>query len=297
MGAKLTIIFYSSCKHHAFAIQPIYNKMVSQGKDVIAISNQDFKKASGYKQIVSSTAIEAFPKRNNTIFHFHSLSPYHTNPGEQDYKYIPYFKAVIFPGMWWVNKWKKLPELWRVVGWPKTDSLINLKKLDSKTVLYASSMFDFYRMKTLRLLLHLSHKLKFKLIVKPHHGTAMWFKKELNALVSEAEKEATVIQSDIDVVSLFGIADILVSEASGALWEFLATGKPSIQMQQGERWGRVFPGGILKANFENLENIVQGCFDNPDITKSSGWCEKVMSKIDGKATKRAIQFIEEVFNV
>ncbi len=286
------IIFYAVAEHHALAIRPIYLKMREMGKDVVPLFNQPPKKLLPYSRIVSSTAPDVPPeKRKDTIYHFHSLAPYHVNPAETDYKYIPLFKGVIFPGKWWVDKWKKLPELWAVAGWPKNDSL-KPSTQHEKTVLYASSMLDFSRMRTLQLLLKLSNEMVFKLMVKPHHGTAMWYPKQLKAMGKLTE----VVDSTIDVADLFHEADILISESSGALWEFMATGKPSIQMVQAEKWGRRFPGGVCKADFNSLGKVIERCFDNPDLCGASEWSRKVMGEVDGKATLRAIRFIEEVFN-
>lgn len=283
-------VFWSVAEHHALAIRPIYTKMRKMGKDAVPLFNQPVKKLLPHSSIVSSTAPDIPPsKRRNVIYHFHSLSPYHANPAETDYKYIPLFKGVMFPGPWWVDKWKKKPEHWAVVGWPKTDHLKPSTKHE-RTVLYASSMFNMQRMKTLHLLRTLAKKDGFKLLVKPHHGTAINFPKQLTAMA----KVTNILKSTVDVTSYFHLADILVSESSGSLWEFMATGKPSIQMKQGERWGRIYPGGVYRANFKNLEKIIQHCFDNPHAPDE--WREKIMGAIDGNATLRAIRFIEEVFN-
>lgn len=294
----MTIAFYSVAEHHAFSIRPIYQKMKKMGKDVVSLFNKHPKNTLKYSRIVSSSAFDIpASKRKNTIYHFHSLSPYHTNPAEDDYKYIPLFKGVMFPGEWWVSKWKKLPEHWAVVGWPKNDLLREEGRHSGRTILYASSMHDFQRMKTLRLLIKLSKMFNFFLTIKLHSGTALWYPKQCKALRKEIKGLANVYESDVsgDVVRLFPYVDVLVSESSGALWEFLATGKPSIQMEHAKRWNRLFPGGVVRANFNNLGRIVEVCLDNPETYDFSKWRLKVMGKIDGRAMDRAIKFIEEVF--
>lgn len=296
------VAFWSVCGHHTHATRPIYDKMKASGKPVKAFFGKPFKTVEKYRNVVASTAQVSPTKRKDTIYHFHSLSPYHTNPHEQDYRFIPLFKAVMFPGEWWVNKWNRLPKHWAVVGWPKTDFIIKQKsKTLGKAVLYAPCMFNGvmhgYRTKTLRLLLRLSKSMSFTLIFKAHGGLRMWFPKEYRALVDElkGKKNVRFASAKIDVASLFGDADVLVSAASGALWEFMATGKPSILLTHAGKWGRTYPGGVLKANFQNLHKVLKKCFENPQICKDTGWREKVMGKLDGKATERAIKFIEEVF--
>lgn len=278
----MTIAFWSVLEHHALALRPVYDKMKAQGKDVVDLFNHPVRELLPYLCIVSGTAPDIPPaKRLDTIYHFHSLSPYHINPAEDDYKLIPLFKGVMFPGRWWVDKWSEKPKHWAIVGWPKNDLL-------RPTVLYASSMFDMQRMETLRLLVALSETVGFTLLVKPHCGTAKWFPAQLRAMARLIHLE----ENTRDISEYFSSADVLVSESSGALWEFMATGKPSIQMQQGERWGRVFPGGVQVASFETLEKVLKEALS---VTVSD-WCEKVMGRLDGKATDRAIEFIERVFS-
>ena len=291
------IVFYAVAEHHAVAIRPIYEQMKRQGKNVEAVFNQPFQKASEYSSIVSSTAAEAgMAKAKDTIYHFHSLSPYHVNPSEQDYRYIPLFKAVMFPGEWWVTKWKNLPKH-AVVGWPKSDILFQLPETPhERTVLYASSMNDFLRMQTLKEMIHLSETADFNLMVKPHGGTAMWFPRQHQAMKETClSKRVEIIEHAVDITTLFPLVDVIVSESSGALWEFLATDKPAIQMTQATRYGRPLFQGILHSNITDLGKTIQKCFDNPSICKDIGWREKIMGKVDGKSTDRAIRFIEEVF--
>lgn len=283
------IAFWSVAEHHALAIRPIYNKMKALGKNVVDLFNQPPGTLLSYPHIVSGTAVDVPPsKRTDTIYHFHSLSPYHADPSEDDYKYLPLFKGLMFPGEWWVDKWQEKPEHWAIVGWPKSD-LLKLPTDHERTVLYASSMHDFERMKTLRLLIELSGKIGFKLIVKPHYGTEMWYPEQLAAM----SELIPIEKSTGDIFEYFHLADVLVSEASGSLWEFMATGRPSIQMSQAERWNRIYPGGVYKASFDTLEKVLEEAFKAP--TSTSDWCKKVMGDIDGKATDRAIAFIEEVF--
>lgn len=286
----MTIAFWSMLEHHSLALRPIFNKMSAQGKDVVDLFNHPAGELLSHSCIVSGTA-EYLPasKLQNTVYHFHSLGPNHTRPGECDHKFFPVFKGVMLPGEWWVGKWVKEPKCWAVIGWPKND-LLRPSTKHKRTVLYSPSMFDFERMRTLDLVLNLSAKMGFKLIVKPHHGTATWFPKQMKAMSEVVHLE----KSTIDIVTYFPSIDVLVSEASGSLWEFMATGKPSIQMQQGKKHGRVFPGGILEANFETLERVLSKAFNAPIVI--SDWCERVMGKLDGKATSRAIEFIERVFN-
>lgn len=291
----MTIAFWSILEHHALALRPIYDKMKAQGKDVVALFNHPKEELLPYPRIVTGSPSN-FPrsKRLSAIYHFHSLSPIHIKPREGDYKWLPLFKGVMFPSEWWAAKWPKKPKHWAAVGWPKND-LLEPRTASGPTVLYASSMFNLQRMKTLRLLIGLSEKMNFKLIVKPHHGIKAWFPKQLVAMAELVHLE----ESTADIAAYFHLADVLVSESSGVLWEFMATDRPSIQMKHGEDRGhRTYPGGILRATFEALEATLRTAFENPGIASSeiALWREKVMGKLDGKSTDRAIAFIEKVFS-
>lgn len=292
MGA--IIAFWSVLEHHAISIRPIYNKMRAQGKEVVGLFNRPVGELFPYSCIVSGTAPDIpVSKRCDTIYHFHSLSPLHIKPSEGDYKYIPLFKGVMFPGMWWVDKWPKKPEHWAVVGWPKNDLLQPMTKRHEPTVLFAASMFNFERMKTLATLIELSKKIGFRLIVKPHHGIEAWYPKQLEAMARLVQME----DSTADISAYFHLADVLVSESSGALWEFMATGRPSIFMEHSKKWGRSYPGGVLEASFETLEETLGVALRSPGKLSEERtlWRERVMGKLDGKATDRAIEFIEGVF--
>ena len=290
-----TIAFWSILEHHALALRPIYDKMKVQGKDVVALFNHPKKELLPYSCIVTGTASNIpQAKRLNTIYHFHSLAPHHASPREADYKWVPFFKGVMFPGEWWVDKWPKKPEHWAVVGWSKND-LLQPRTDSEPTVLYASSMFNRQRMKTLRSLISLSRKMSFKLIVKPHYGIKAWFPQQLKDMAALVHLE----ESAADIAAYFHLADALVSESSGTLWEFMATGRPSIQMKQGEDRGRrIYPGGLLRATFETLEATLRTTFETPEVISSeiALWRERIMGELDGKATDRAIAFIEKVFN-
>lgn len=298
----MTIAFYSVAEHHALAIRPIYLKMKQMRKDVTSLLNMNPKTTLKYSSIVSSTAPDIpQTKRKNTLYHFHSLHPMHANPTEQDYKYMQLFKGVMFPGEWWVNKWKGLANS-RVVGWPKSDLLYETKIDDErkgKTVLYASGMHDFDQLKTLKLLIKLGKKLDFQLMVKPHGGRELWYPELCKAMRRQTSDLPFVrwCKPSVDIAQLFHYADVLISESSGSLWEFLATGKPSIQADiNAHRWSRLFPGGVLKPKLNRLEHALKSCLDNPKAYDFSDWRRRVMGEVDGKATDRAIKFIEEVFN-
>lgn len=294
----MTTAFWSVLEHHALAVRPIYNKMRAQGKDVVDLFNHPVAELFPYECIVTGTAPDIPPsKRENTIYHFHSIHPVHIHPTECDHKYLPLLKGVMFPGEWWVSHWNQLPEHWRVVGWPKND-LLQKTKTRGRNVLYASGMHNFDNLEILRLLVKLSREMGFTLLVKPHGGRAKWYPKLLEAMYEITEASSIRCFDPLgDISDLFQYADVLIGESSGSLWEFLATGRPSIQVEVAAcRGDRFFPGGVAKAKFETLPKVLKACLEYPYFFAFPEWREKVMGKIDGKATDRAIAFIEEVFS-
>lgn len=265
--------------------------------------------------------IHGVPKtmREKTIFFTHGLAMAEL---WEDYPATKVCKAVMYPGSYHVRKMRQagmLPKRYAVVGWPKSDLLFSeqlpkiiaeerakLKLPYEHTLLYAMSYIDWSKERLarrqilLKELLQLSRKHRFNLIVKTH----AWMKKGwAQQLLKPArhKKGVTVIHTlQFDITRLFPIADALISEQSGTLWEFLATRKPSIQFMPDEERKR-YPGGVLHPKPENLSKRIQDCFKNPKLVEglrspqgSKEWFKKAMNSPDGHATDRAIKFLTEV---
>lgn len=310
----MKIAFWSVAEHHQVALLPIYKEMKKKGFNVADLSLKPFKATEAYDGVVTSTAPDVPPsERRRCIYAFHSLAVWHRHPKCEDYPLIPKFKGVMFPGLWWLQPYRnehRLPQHYAVVGWPKSDMLfkpnlecverykwnLNLSLPCDKTVLYASSMSDYQRMKTVQLLIQLSRKMRFNLIVKIHQGTNLWYPQTINP-VRAALKGLNLIESIKDITPLFPLSDVIISESSGTLWEFMITGKPSIQMEHTPP-AKKYPGGVLTANFTSLEEKIKVCLRNPDILKKDRdlWLRKAVNTPDGTATEKAISFIKEVFS-
>jgi len=114
----------------------------------------------------------------------------------------------------------------------------------------------------------------------------------------ELGKNVTLMPWNMDTTKLFPIADVLINENSSLLWEFLPSGRPSIQLQEDNEkfllsaWPPKF--GVLhtRHNFEEMSRLISQCLNNPDINKEDR--EDALGKVhraDGHVVDRAIEFI------
>ncbi|MBA7493675.1 hypothetical protein ES702_04237 [subsurface metagenome] len=295
------IIFWTECTHHAQSIRPIYEEMKRRGKDVTwAVTRRPPKIGN----IVTASAQVAWAygrPHNRTISLNHSLDRHELT---KDYPVSRRFKAVMFPGVWWQKRMKNPPRN-RVVGWPKSDILFNVdvQKLrreiglpEGKTIFYAASYTYWSRKVTeaviinAKILCKLARELGFNVLVKVHPGM-LDVNFRLLSNVLQIQKNTYVLpRYSGNSMKAFPLADVFVSETSGMLTEFLATGKPSIQTSTSVKHRA--PGGVFHAKVGHIAPILQLLQPHPDALK---WKNLLMNTVDGKASVRAANFIEEVF--
>lgn len=226
--------------------------MAQQGKDVLfQISSRPPKEGN----VVTSSAhvAGAYGKPlNRFIYLNHSLG---THEIYGDYPIARRFKAVMFPGVWWKAKMKNLPRN-MVVGWPKSDVLFDGKPVEKRgqTLLYASSYTALNRKAALeraryaKIIIKIARKLGFNVFIKPHPAMIDSNFKLLKALGS---KNVRVLpRKPENSMSIFPLVDAMVSETSGILCEFLATGKPAVQLSRSAK--HVIPGGVFSSKVESI---------------------------------------------
>lgn len=298
----LMITFWSECTHHSQSIKMIYNEMVRRGRKVAwKISRRPPKKGN----FVTSSAHVAWAQgkpHNRIIYLNHSLDRHELS---RDYPLARKFKAVMFPGVWWQKRMKN-PPLNVVIGWPKSDILfkVNVDRLrkrigipKGKTLYYASSYT--YRsnkmvvnqIKNAKALFKNARKVGFMTLVKLHPGM---LPENFNLAKRAMGKERAVYilsRNFGNSMIPFPISNVLASETSGLLAEFLATNKPSIQFSASVK--HRCPGGVFNVKVENMNKILSNLKPHPEAKK---WRNLLMGKVDGKASERAANFIEKVFS-
>ena len=98
-----------------------------------------------------------------------------------------------------------------------------------------------------------------------------------------------------DIFSFYLFADILISDVSSTLREFMLTDKPSIQLTNIPRQELLFPG-VIWSSLENLPKTIVQAVDNPDESAPARrkWIKRLFFKPDGHASERAVRVIKKI---
>lgn len=182
----------------------------------------------------------------------------------------------------------------KVVGYPKLDCLINnydaLKKkveeqieLAHPIVFYAPSWFigDDY-MKMQKAIFEACKKMSLSLMVKHHDYN----------YAGKRIGDETLIPSYENIVPYYTIADILITTASSAAYEFAHLDRPIIQVASDVPYPFTDVG--IPSSREEIEKNLKECIDRPEENSSNRkkWVMKVNIP-DGKSTQRAAKVIVE----
>ena len=139
------------------------------------------------------------------------------------------YDLLLVPGRYARNRLLKigvLADRIKIVGYPKLDGYFKIRKSlprrpkNKPIIVYAPTWGIISSIPYMFKSLISMHK-KYHLVVKPHYFTDWYYLdylKELNIKIYKKE----------DVSELFRIADVLISDSSSIMFEFLLTGKPVI---------------------------------------------------------------------
>lgn len=223
----------------------------------------------------------------------------------------------------------------QVVGWPRVDGFINNEfsnedrndflqmlglKPESKTVMYAPTWNSFGKNRlfpksfggdnsnSLELFCRKFSELNVNLIVRLHPVmTKLMNDKKLHKI---AEKYSICwihkkVKDNVDVCyeKFLRATDILVSDISGIITDFMVLNKPIIYVEPDSRefnWEEAdlpkeFRAGRVVASLEELIEAVKISLNRPDEYKAKRQevLKRVFYKLDGKATERATNVILE----
>ncbi|NKQ39678.1 MAG: glycosyltransferase [Methanosarcinales archaeon] len=138
------------------------------------------------------------------------------------------------------------------------------------------------------------------LIIKQHPGEGQKYTKMIKDYLSRFGIDAIMMQKDSDTYELLFICDLMIIKDSTTAMEAIALNKPVIVLnfsgdldvvdyvEQGVALG-VYNEGILKSTIEKLLENDSDLKNNRKI-----YIEKYLYKIDGKATERVVNLIEEI---
>ncbi len=200
----------------------------------------------------------------------------------------------------------------------KKNPLMNFKNEnfleDKKTILYAPTFYpsslEVFPLDFPALLS------EYNIIIKPHSFT--WkkrkYKKQRELLNTWKQYKNVYLCNEnfLDILPLYSIADIMISDASSVIFEFIAIGKPVIWSHFFKlRWSYrgIFSFRLKKRLDPDLEYFRDICFEaknfqevlkgipevikNPDfkIKERKETTKKLVGKVDGQCSKRIVDYI------
>lgn len=309
------VAFMGGAAHGLSVIMPIYEEMVRQGFSPI-FTEKPIKDEANLLYVCSMAPP---PKeiRKKTVWIPHGVGY------EHPYAWNLECLKCLLPGPYWYNIYARRPfrnDQFTIVGWPKGDVLFSSNKRRivneiqqkycinlpyEKTILYAPSFglvtygnpyasFD----NSIFHILKLAHQLKMNLIIKVHPFIS---KSSAKAVFSKAKSlsqrmsNTSWIDKDTDCTPLFLLADVLISDHSSILREFMLTNKPSIQLTPVIAEAFKFEG-VIHSSLEELPEKVVQAVNNPSESEFARkkWVNELFYRNDGNATKRAVRVIKEL---
>lgn len=162
------------------------------------------------------------------------------------------------------------------------------------------------------------HLSQYNIIIKPHYfSLSKESYKAQRKLLEQWQQFSNVYLAQVDDYSLvpfMAMADILISDASSALFEFAALNKPVVwcdflklrwsyrgifsyrfKKRMDQDYGEYADVAVHAKSFNNLQAILEQQLLNPESLEEVrlGLAEKLCGKIDGKASQRIITYLRE----
>lgn len=159
---------------------------------------------------------------------------------------------------------------------------------------------------------------QYNIIIKPHYfSLSKESYKAQRKLLEQWQQFSNVYLAQVDDYSLvpfMAVADILISDASSALFEFAALNKPVVwcdflklrwsyrgifsyrfKKRMDQDYGEYADVAVHAKSFNNLQAILEQQLLNPESLEEVrlGLAEKLCGKIDGKASQRIITYLRE----
>lgn len=269
--------------HTEWALLPIYEELKRQKFDVECVQTYRGQQLVDAEAYLYSTADIPRELNDKSFFVPHSIADEFLYGGRASFVPGPYYASDEYKTKWNLGNGSVIE-----TGWAKLDELFCCEKLQlnlphERTVLYSPTQnLDAYAP-----LVHICSKLGVNLIVKVHH--------RLKDFAKCAMTPAVWIPWEKSVTPLYHIADVLVSDISSTLREFIATDKPTIQLLT-DVSDKDYYGGMLHSSIADLESTLRKALENPDeIAKERReWRDKLFYKLDGHASKRVVKALKQI---
>ena len=220
------------------------------------------------------------------------------------YKIRHFFDVYCTSGPFVTERYKKLQKrykhfLVRETGWPKIDHILNypsenMKKRfnipeDKKIILFAPTHSKKMESATelVSVIPKIIHKNDFWLI-KFHE----LMNKELIADFKNKLRDNAKFLNDYDITPYLHIADVLISDTSSVIYEFMVLDKPVITYKTQSRNDK----GINITDPKDLRKAIDRSLKNPDEFKEKRMkhLEEINPYLDGKISERLINTLLEI---
>ena len=310
----------SSFPHTTSTLRPVFNELIKQGFHCKWVSKPIHD--GGKLLYLNSDSPVPREIRSRTIWVPHGIGheepkPYHIS-----------CKRIFLTGEYFFDLYKEKPfgkDKLEVIGFPKLDILFSPDKelikervkkefnLDlpyEKNILYTPSWIPTYFMfkpesisfnKSVFSIIEMSQDLKMNLIIKPHPFTIKSCNKTIyHAAQARAKKMKNVVwinKNIEDITPLYLFADVLISDHSSTLFEFMLTEKISIQLTNVCSKEKLYDG-TTKSSLKGLHKTIIQTIYNPYefLDNQRKIIRKRVFKPDGNASKRAVKIIEKLLS-
>jgi len=309
----MRLYHYPEARDYFAALLPVLKELKKRGHQIFSQPNPNYLNLAIARRRYPPTA--------------HVIALPHSMGGDDGWHYAhPAYRLILTPGEWFVRYWingdpkkkvKGYPELkgkLKVIGFPKTDILFQRKMSElkqeilsqfhiklphEKTVLYSPTGSDNPKdhldsfLESAPFIFRLSKEMKFNLIFKMKSHAEWLSSKTLETLVDFAYKSKNItVLKDVDNICKLFFVDVLISDGSSTIREFYLTDKPSLQLINFRDEQYKFEESY-KIDLKTLKDTLKEAFNSPDKFKIDKKIkEDLFYKLDGKATERAVNEIE-----
>lgn len=216
---------------------------------------------------------------------------------------FPLFDAALAPGGWWADQYRETEADLTVetVGVPEADPLVGTDAPRERRVLYAPTNLRYgggSLMNTAEDVLDLFAETEYELLFRPHpHDCLEQPARDLVRRCRERICELPNVTFDdswLPIPSLLA-ADLLVSDYSGIITEWLHTGRPFVQLTNIRSEQNSVPEigyATDKLRPEMVDDLYENGLPPATTEQRDRWLEDLEIPMDGHAGERAASFIE-----
>lgn len=308
---------------YAFGIlEPLGRELKSRGDEILWFAPEklivqfpfgnDYKKSSSIKDCIKFNADAIFVPGNEVPHYLRGVKTqiFHGFAGEKKghFRIRHYFDLYLTQGPWFTSRFKTLASKFTnftviETGWSKLDTLYSYEDdgsaLKNKTLKNRSKKYLLLYAPTfspsltsadnsINQIIELSKHKDFHVVVKFHDLTS----KKIVAKYVDAAKvnEHLQIAEDKNILPWIKAADLMISDTSSAVYEFLLLDKPVITINSRSkhiRWEDISDPSYL------LSSVVDNLINDPLKEERLWFVKNYHPYKDGNSSKRMIKAVED----